>query len=667
MSKTNLVTLDVAAVYLGKNKQTLRRWDEEGKLKSTRGDNGYRYYDFVQLTKISNSYQKAKPFVKWAGGKTQLIPELLQRLPSSYGRYLEPFLGGGALFYALSPKVAILNDSNKELVAAYLAVQSHPQQLILLLKQHASCHSKDYFYRLREFSTESLDELERAARLIYLNKTCFNGLYRVNRNGEFNVPIGNYKNPVICDERNLMLCSEALKGVKITSLDYRDFIHEFAEKGDLVYLDPPYIPVSEYSDFDRYSKEKFRLGDQVELANHYKDLVDRGVFALLSNSSTELTDRLYKGFQRDVVKASRAINKKGNGRGKINEVIVLPNTKISSWFPTSRYMGSKTKLLPYIIDILKQQNVSSVFDAFSGSGVVSYALKEAGYSIKSNDFLRFSYTVTKALVENSSVRLSGEDINGILSKNSKSGNFVQRTFQGLYFSDQDNAFLDNSLANISHLECEYKRAISLAALSRACLKRRPRGIFTYVGFRYDDGRKDLSYSLKEHFLFSVGEYNNAVIDNGLGEYQAFNESILDMAKVDVDLVYLDPPYFSKHSDNDYVRRYHFIEGLCRGWEGLEIQEDTKTKKFKRFSSPFDSKAGTYDAFQELFEKYSDKKILISYSSNSLPEKHEMLEMLKAIGKSVQVIEVDYSYSFGNQGHKKGDNNNSVQEYLFLAT
>lgn len=133
-----------------------------------------------------------------------------------------------------------------------------------------------------------------------------------------------------------------------------------------------------------------------------------------------------------------------------------------------------------------------------------------------------------------------------------------------------------------------------------------------------------------------------------------------------DLIYLDPPYFSKHSDNDYVRRYHFIEGICRNWQGLEIQNDTLTKKFKKFESPFNSKESTYEAFDWIFEKYKKSKILISYSSNSLPTKDELISMLSKYKKKVEVIEIDYKYSFGNQGHKIDDNNNSVKEYLFLG-
>ena len=666
MKAIDLVTLEVAAGYLGKNKQTLRRWDEQGKLNSVRGGNGYRYYDFKELSRLSNSYGKAKPFLKWAGGKTQLVPELLKRVPKTYNKYLEPFLGGGALFFALNPKRAVLNDSNRELIETYKVVQEHPEALIILLKKHAHNHSKKYYYEMRAKSDDLADPLEIAARLIYLNKTCFNGLYRVNREGHFNVPIGSYKNPLICDEKNILLCSQALQGVKLTALDYRKFLEIYAEDGDFAYLDPPYIPVSEYSDFDRYSKEKFRLGEQVELASYYKDIVGRGVHAVLSNSSNDLSHKLFHHFQTGTVRANRFINKMGERRSKIDEIVVEPFTAGRSWFPTSRYMGSKTKLMPHILRVLDKLEINSVFDAFSGSGVVSHGLKTAGYEVISNDFLVYSHTITKALIENSHVRLSGKDINLILKRNRHSKSFIQDTFKNLYFSDEDNSFLDNAIANVQMLDCEYKKCITLAALSRACLKRRPRGIFTYVGFKYDDGRKDISYSLKEHFLFSAAEYNNAIFDNGKNSHKSFNSNIMDLGTVTADLVYLDPPYYTKHSDNDYVRRYHFIEGLCRNWDGVDIQYNTKTKKFRKYPSPFDTKAGTHSAFEKIFSSYHDKKLLISYSSNSLPTKQELLELLESSGKTVEITEIDHSYSFGTHGHKVGNNNNRVQEYLFLA-
>jgi DNA adenine methylase len=328
-------------------------------------------------------------------------------------------------------------------------------------------------------------------------------------------------------------------------------------------------------------------------------------------------------------------------------------------------MGSKSRLLPYISGVLKGNKSKTVLDAFSGSGVVSYHLKKLGYEVTSNDFLAYSSSVTRALVENRSTLLNADDIFELLSHNRKSKRFVQTKFKDLYFSDEDNKFLDNTLANVEKFSCEYKKSLALAALSRACLKRRPRGIFTYVGFKYDDGRKDLSFSLKEHFIFSVNEFNKAVFDNGKDNI-SHNKSIMDLNIPSPDLVYLDPPYFSKFSDNDYVRRYHFIEGLCKNWEGVDIQEHTKTKKFKKYDSPFHTKEGTYKAFKFIFDKYKKSSFLVSYSSNSLPDKNELIAMLEDVGKKVTLIEIDYTYSFGNQGKNVSRVNSKVQEYLFYA-
>lgn len=609
---------------------------------------------------------KARPFLKWAGGKSKLTSDILRYAPTSFNNYLEPFLGGGALFFALQPRRALLNDSNTELITTYRVVQQKPKELVFLLKEYQKRHCQDFYYETRTINPALLADVETAARLIYLNKTCFNGLYRVNQKNIFNVPIGHYKNPRILDEENILQCSSAFKNAEFYNLDYRDFLSQFAQPRDFIYLDPPYIPVSESSDFDRYSKEPFKISHQIELATQFNRLIQIGAYPLLSNSSAAFTEKLYANYTIEQIEAHRLINKSAKQRGKIEEYLIVPPPYEKNLFPSTRYMGSKQTLLPHIADAVNSLTAKTVLDAFSGSGVVSYQFKKMGYQVFSNDFLKYSATVTKALIENQKEILTSEDIEQLLEKNPSAKNFVQTQFKDLYFEDTDNAFLDNTLANIQNINSEYKRALALASLSRACLKRRPRGVFTYVGFKYDDGRKDLSFSLKEHFLFSISDFNKAVFDNGK-DNKVFHQCILDLKGVAPDLVYLDPPYFSPLSDNDYTRRYHFVEGLCRNWEGVEIQQNTLTKKFKKFDSPFNTKEGTYSAFEQIFEKYKDSKILVSYSSNSLPTQSEITTMLKKYKSQVQVIEIDYRYSFGNQGHKVNENKNSVQEYLFLAT
>jgi DNA adenine methylase len=248
-----IITLEEASTLLNVNKQTLRRWDDSGTLKSLRNDAGYRVYKYEDVLKLLHK-KEAKPFVKWAGGKTKLVPEILKYLPEKYNNYIEPFVGGGALFFALKPKKAILNDINSELIATYKVIQKKPEELIFLLEDYQKKHNKDFYYKTRSTNVESLDDVEVAARFVYLNKTCFNGLYRVNQKNEFNVPMGSYKNPTILDEENILKCSRAFKNVEFYNMDYRDFLSQFAKPNDFVYLDPPYIPVSEYSAFDRYSK-----------------------------------------------------------------------------------------------------------------------------------------------------------------------------------------------------------------------------------------------------------------------------------------------------------------------------------------------------------------------------------------------------------------------------
>ncbi len=338
-------------------------------------------------------------------------------------------------------------------------------------------------------------------------------------------------------------------------------------------------------------------------------------------------------------------------------------SEIVSDYPPTRYMGSKRKVLPFIQEVLSNLEYESCLDAFSGSGIVSYYFKKIGKEVYSNDFMRFPHIYNLATIENDAEILSGNDVDMLLNKNGKQS-FIQDTFQGLYFSDDDNMFLDKVRINVDCLTNKYQKAIALSSLIRACLKKRPRGIFTYVGHKYDDGRIDIQKSLEQHFLENVELFNNSIFSNGR-THRSYNGDVFNL-NVKPDLVYLDPPYFSKSSDNDYTRRYHFVEGLAKNWDGLDIQTETKTKKFKKYRSPFDTRIGAYKAFADIFEKFKDSIIVVSYSSNSLPSKEEIFAMLKKVKKTVEIHELDYMYSFGNQGNKVNDNANRVQEYLFVG-
>lgn len=265
----------------------------------------------------------ARPFIKWAGGKSQLLGNLLGRVPRHYNRYWEPFVGGAALFFALDPSDAVICDTNEELVLAYTVVRDSVEALIAHLKEYR--YEKEFFYSVREWDRRrdfsSLPAVKRAARFIFLNRTCFNGLHRVNSKGYFNVPFGRYTNPKIVDADNLRRCSERLAAADIRLGSYLSIESEVQE-GDLVYFDPPYMPVSPTSSFTSYTKDGFGFEDQIALRDLCLRLKDRGAYVLVSNSASPFIEALYHGFTIDRVPASRAINSKGASRGPVDELII---------------------------------------------------------------------------------------------------------------------------------------------------------------------------------------------------------------------------------------------------------------------------------------------------------------------------------------------------------
>jgi len=281
-----------------------------------------------------------------------------------------------------------------------------------------------------------------------------------------------------------------------------------------------------------------------------------------------------------------------------------------------------------------------------------------------NDFMQFAFHFSKALIENQEIVLNDNDKKMLLGSNRRAGSFIADTFAGLYFTDEENHFLDTTRANIELLDDEYKKSLALSALVRACMKRRPRGIFTFTGERYNDGRRDMQIDLRQHFKENMDAFNKAVFDNARHNL-AFGVDVFEL-NLDVDLVYLDPPYFTPNSDNDYSRRYHFVEGLVKQWKGVEIQQHTITKKFKRYETPFYSKDTIYEAFERMFEKFKSQIIVLSYSSNSIPDKTDLVGLLKKYKKHVKVYQIEHTYSFGNQNHKIGNNANKVNEFVFVA-
>lgn len=618
---------------------------------------------------------QAKPILKWAGGKTQMLGDLIPKVPTSYGRYIEPFFGGGAMFFALQPENAVVADSNPELINMYRQVADHVDDVINYLKEYEN--TSEMFYAVRSLEWTSLPKAEAAARTIFLNKTCFNGLYRVNKQGRFNVPFGKYKNPKICDEDGLRAASEVLKKAEILCGDYLLVLEHYAQPGDFVFLDPPYLPTSEYSDFKRYTKEQFYEEDHVELAKMIMTLHERGCHVILTNSNHPLVHELYAPFTIDVIQTKRYISCNGSTRKGEDVIVTIPPKqrtliklmlkplpKQVSAYPPTRFMGSKSKLLSEIWSVASQFNVDTVVDLFSGSGIVGYMFKSQEKSVISNDYMAMSATFTKAMVENNTVTLPLEGAKQLLVAHKESDHFVSTKFQGLYYTDEENDLIDTLRTNIAAIRDPYKHAIAMTALIRACIKKRPRGIFTYTGHRYDDGRKDLQKSFAEQFLDAVEVVNNAVFDNGKVNRSKHGDA-MDLQVEQADLVYIDPPYYSPLSDNEYVRRYHFVEGLARDWKGIEIQEHTQTKKFKSYPTPFSTRKGAKDAFDKLFKKFANSILIVSYSSNSLPTQDEMVAIMAKYKQHVEVIPIDYKYSFGNQNEAK-THRNSVQEYLFVG-
>jgi DNA adenine methylase len=267
------------------------------------------------------------PFLKWAGGKTRLLPELLKRAPAKFNVYREPFLGGGALFFALRAQamkerravLAVLSDSNAELITAYRAIRDDLHSVIFRLRAFEGSYGREQFNRVR--SSRYGLPADVAARMIYLNKTCFNGLYRVNQKGEFNSPFGKYENPTICDRENLSSCSVALYGAEICCCDFRESLGA-ARMGDFVYLDPPYVPTSKTSSFTAYTPGGFSIDDQIELALAARDAKGRGVHVLISAAGNSDSRELYQGFAITEVQARRNINCDGGKRGNVTELLI---------------------------------------------------------------------------------------------------------------------------------------------------------------------------------------------------------------------------------------------------------------------------------------------------------------------------------------------------------
>ena len=270
----------------------------------------------------------ARPLLKWAGGKTQLLGEIIPQMPQTYERFIEPFFGSGALFFAVRPENGIIADINPELVNLYRCVADDVDRVISYLREYKN--TEEAFYEVRALDWTKLSNAEAASRTIFLNKTCFNGLYRVNKSGQFNVPYGRYASPKIVDEDALRAASALLKETRIICGDYKTVLREHTQSGDFVFLDPPYLPISEYADFRRYTKEQFYEEDHAELASEVKRLHELGCHVILTNSNHPLVHEYYRDFNIKVVQTKRHISCNGKGRtGEDVVVTILPKPRFN--------------------------------------------------------------------------------------------------------------------------------------------------------------------------------------------------------------------------------------------------------------------------------------------------------------------------------------------------
>ena len=267
--------------------------------------------------------QPLRPFLKWAGGKQRLIDQYQEYFPDfdDINRYYEPFIGSGAIFFHYQPETAVLAERNETLMEVYRAVQQDVEAVIKALRVHYN--DSDYFYEVRAQDVTQLTVSQRAARIIFLNKTCYNGLFRENSKGKFNVPFGRYKSPKICNEKRLRRASAALENVTLMAADFEDVV-ETAVAGDFLYFDPPYAPLSATSSFTQYDKHGFALADQIRLSETVAKLTKRGCKVMLSNSSAPIIYDLYeRDYQLVEMQARRNINSKGSQRGPVKELLIL--------------------------------------------------------------------------------------------------------------------------------------------------------------------------------------------------------------------------------------------------------------------------------------------------------------------------------------------------------
>lgn len=338
-------------------------------------------------------------------------------------------------------------------------------------------------------------------------------------------------------------------------------------------------------------------------------------------------------------------------------------------YPEFRYMGSKSRLLPWLHNIFARLDFETAADPFCGAGSVAYLLKTMGKEVHASDVLHFPSTIARALIANSHEVLSEDLIEQLIQPSVGRPDFIERTFSGIFYTPEDLRFLDDVWGNLRTIGSDAQVALALTALIRACMKRQPRGVFT-VGnnpdgsARYDDGRRDMRLSLREHFMEQAELVNGLVFDNGR-THTAARRDVFDRGNGAVpDLVYFDPPYVPRADDNCYIKRYHFLEGLSCYWEGMRILERSKVRKIEKVRTPFGYRHSAVGAFEQLFQAYRDSIIVLSYSDNGYPDREIIGDLLGRVKRRVTVHERRHRYHFGTHAAVERA---ETTEYVLVGT
>lgn len=331
-------------------------------------------------------------------------------------------------------------------------------------------------------------------------------------------------------------------------------------------------------------------------------------------------------------------------------------------YPRIRFMGSKFRLALRLSEVFEELPVGPAVDAFSGSGVVSYAMKASGRKVLANDHLAFTSTIAAALIENDEELLNPEEVELICSDNEDGRSFIAETFDGLYFPRGDHEFLDCAWSHIDRLPPS-KKALALSALCLAAAWKQPRGVFTVTSLRYDDGRRQLHMDLESLFREAVALFNGAVF-KGEERCSALCADVFELPRDGFSVAYFDPPYAPPRDDTCYIKRYHFLEGLSTYWQGQEIMWNTRTRKLKKRYTPFAYKRSAGPALDDLFGHFQEAALVVSYGSNAALGKTELEDLLRRHRGSVECVEVPHSYGFGTHA---GAQRRRATEYIYIAT